>query len=69
MIDPEFRRVLNRLAQTREPVIPDIADQPLFDQLFARRYLGYVYGHHVDGYIITADGRDLVSPHRQGARP
>jgi hypothetical protein len=67
MIDPGFRKVLHRLSQTREPALPDPAERPLYEQLFARRYLAYVYGAHTDGYVITADGRDLVSPHRQGA--
>jgi hypothetical protein len=67
MIDPGFRQVLTRLAQTREPVQPDAAERPTFESLFARRYLAYVYDAHRDGFVITGDGRALVSPHRQGA--
>jgi hypothetical protein len=67
MLDSSFRIVLTRLSQTREPALPDPADRPLYDQMFARRYLAYVYGAHTEGFVITGDGRDLVSPHRQGA--
>ena len=67
MIDSSFRQVLTRLAQTRELVQPDAAERPLFDQLFGRRLLAYVYDAHRDGYVITAQGREMVSPHRQGA--
>ena len=68
MLDPGFRKVLLRLSQTREPAQPNAEDRPTFESLFGRRYLAYVYGH-TDGFVITADGRALVSPHRQGARP
>jgi hypothetical protein len=67
MIDTSFRNILIRLSQTREPVQPTAAERPLFDSLFGRRLLAYVYGSHSDGFVITADGRDLISPHRQGA--
>ena len=67
MIDSNFRKILLRLSQTREPVQPDPAERPLYDSLFGRRLLAYVYGSHCDGFVITADGRDLVSPYRQGA--
>jgi len=69
MIDPQSRTALHRLAQTREPVQPDDTEQPVFNWLFERKLIGYVYGAHHQGYVITADGRDLVSPHRQGAMP
>jgi hypothetical protein len=67
MIDHQFRKILLRLSETREPVQPPAAERPLYDSLFGRRLLAYVYGSHRDGFVITADGRDLVSPHRQGA--
>ena len=67
MIDSHFRTILLRLSQTREPVQPDPAEQPLFDTLFGRRLLAYAYDAHRDGYVITAQGRALISPHRQGA--
>ena len=44
-----------------------VAERPLFDALFGRRLLAYTYDAHRDGFVITADGRALVSPHRQGA--
>ena len=67
MIDSHFRTILLRLSQTREPAQPNAAERPTFESLFGRRYLAYVYGSHSDGYVITAQGRALVSPHRQGA--
>jgi hypothetical protein len=67
MIDTNFRKILLRLAETRDPVQPPAAERPLYESLFGRRLLAYVYGSHNDGFVITADGRDLVSPHRQGA--
>jgi hypothetical protein len=67
MIDASFRKILLRLAETREPVQPAAEERPLYDSLFGRRLLAYVYDTHRDGFVITADGRDLVSPHRQGA--
>ena len=70
MLDsPQFRTVLHRLAQTREPVQPDATEEPVFNWLFGRQLIGYVWNAHQEGYVITADGRDLVSPHRQGAMP
>ena len=67
MIDSNFRKILLRLAETRDPVQPEAADRPLYESLFGRRLLAYAYNAHHDGYVITADGRALVSPHRQGA--
>ena len=67
MIDSHFRKILLRLAETREPVQPPAADRPLYESLFGRRLLAYVYDSHRDGFVITAAGRDLVSPHQQGA--
>lgn len=69
-MDSGFRKILIRLSQTREPVAPDDTERAVYDLLFARRYLEYVYSAKAgDGYVITAQGRELVSPHRQGARP
>jgi hypothetical protein len=67
MIDPRFRNILLRLSQTREPVQPTDTERPEFESLFERRYLAYVYDAHRDGFVITADGRGMVSPHRQSA--
>jgi hypothetical protein len=67
MIDPRFRNILLRLSQTRDPIQPDDAERPMYESLFSRRLLAYAYDIHRDGYVITAAGRDLISPHRQGA--
>jgi hypothetical protein len=69
MIDSGFRTILLRLAQIREPTQPTAEERPAFDTLFGRRLLAYTYDAHRDGYVITAQGRDLVSPYRHGARP
>ena len=66
-LDSNFRKILLRLSETREPVQPPAAERPLYESLFGRRLLAYVYDAHREGFVITADGRDLVSPHRQGA--
>ena len=67
MLDPSFRNILIRLSQTREPVQPTAEEQTSFNLLFGRRLLAYAYDSHRDGFLITAAGRDLISPHRQGA--
>lgn len=56
--------ILYFLATSREPISPKKEDQPAFEELFQQGLAEYVYGNN-PGYVISAKGREIVSPHRQ----
>lgn len=59
-------KLLDRLMYSREPIRPSEEERLTFEALFDAGLVVYVANIKLgDGYLISAKGREMVSPHRQ----
>lgn len=59
-------KLLDRLMASREPIRPTEEERLAFEALFEAGLAVYIVHPKLgDGYLISAKGREMVSPHRQ----
>lgn len=62
-------KLLYKLMSSRDPIKPTEEERLECEALFEKGLASYVYSPKFgDGYVISAKGREMISPHRQGDR-
>ncbi len=65
IITSNHRKILIRLSETRDPIIPTDNELKLFGELFINGYLNYTHAIHTHGYTIACKGIEEVTLYKQ----